>query len=117
MMWSGSHRASGTGMVRRQPPPWPTSRSRNGDGVQHLVNQLELRGHQNAALSDEQTNLLSVAKESLRASRMATQKLLDSISLSDLYSLVLLGSILNGLKDSEQEICGLPLPENAHFRG
>ena len=48
--------------------------------------------------------LLSIAKESLEASRQAVEKLLDSIPLDDNYSLGILGPILGALRDADRDI-------------
>ena len=76
----------------------------NADGVQHLVQQSESTDSKNTAISDDQTMLLTIAKDSLRNSRQAVQKLLDSIPMDDHYSLGVLGPILGALRDAEREI-------------
>ena len=48
--------------------------------------------------------LLSVAKESLRNSRQAVEKLLDSIPRDDHYFMGILGPILAALRDAERDI-------------
>jgi len=76
----------------------------NPDGDQHLVQHSKLTVSKNTANPDSQINLLSIAKESLEASRQAVQKLLDSIPMDDHYSLGILGPILGALRDAEREI-------------
>lgn len=51
--------------------------------------------------------LLSVAKESLRNSRRAVEKLLDSIQRDDNYAMGILGPIRSGLRDAEKAIDGI----------
>ena len=49
------------------------------------------------------TNLLSMAKASLEASRQAVEKLLNSIPLDDHYAFGILGPILVTLRDAERD--------------
>ena len=53
------------------------------------------------------TDLLSIAKQSLEASRQAVEKLLDSIHLDDHYSVGILGPILERLRESERDIVNI----------
>ena len=76
----------------------------NKQGVQHLVQHLGLPDAQDTAFSYEKTTCLTVAMDSVRKSRLAVEKLLGFISLDDHYSLGILGPILAGLNDAEQEI-------------
>ena len=46
--------------------------------------------------------LLSVAKDSVRGSRLDDERLLDSLPLDDHYSMGVLGPILSGLRDLER---------------
>ena len=71
---------------------------------QQIQQQLESMGCQNTAITDEKTTCLTVAMDSVRKSRLAVEKLLGFISLDDHYSLGILGPILAGLNDAEQEI-------------
>ena len=76
----------------------------NADGVQHLVQQSESTDSKNIGFSDDKTMLLSVAKDSLRNSRQAVEKLLNSIPLDDHYAMGILGPILAELRDAEGNI-------------
>ena len=76
----------------------------NKQGVQHLVQQPGLPDAQDTAFSYEKTTCLTVAIDSIRNSRQAVEKLLDTIAKDDYYSMGILGPILAGLRDAEQEI-------------
>ena len=69
-----------------------------------MVQHSESTDSKNTAISDNQTMLLSVAKESLRNSRQAVEKLLDSIPRDDHYAMSVLGPILAALRDAERDI-------------
>jgi hypothetical protein len=71
---------------------------------QQIQQQLELSVSQNTSITDEKTTCLTVAIDSIRKSRLAVEKLLDSISKDDHYSMGILGPILTGLRDAEREI-------------
>ena len=71
---------------------------------QQVQQQLESMGCQNTSTTDEKNTCLKVAMDSVRKSRLAVEKLLGFISLDDHYSLGILGPILAGLKNAEQEI-------------
>ena len=59
-----------------------------------------------------ETDLLAIAKQSIGSSRQAVEKLIDSISLDDHFALGILGPILSGLRDAENEIANLTPPES-----
>jgi hypothetical protein len=61
-------------------------------------------GCQNTSSADEKTTCLTVAVYSVRKSQLAVEKLIGFISLDDHSSLGILGPILAGLRDAEQEI-------------
>ncbi|MCY2977894.1 MAG: hypothetical protein NTU79_04420 [Planctomycetota bacterium] len=71
---------------------------------QQIQQQLESMGCQNTSSADEKTTCLTVAIDSVRKSRLAIEKLLGFISLDDHHSLGILGPILAGLRDAEQEV-------------
>ena len=73
-------------------------------GVQHLVQQLELGGKQNAAFSEGQNKLLAAARESISQSRQAVEKLKDSISNDDRDAKGILGPIVSRLRNAERDI-------------
>ncbi|MCY2984676.1 MAG: hypothetical protein NTY15_13715 [Planctomycetota bacterium] len=79
----------------------------NPNTLEHLRQHSELTDSKNTAFSDGTAILLSIAKESLDASRQAVEKLLDSITPDDHYSLGILGSVLVALRDSERDIGGI----------
>ena len=82
----------------------------NKQGVQHLVQHLGLPDAQDTAFSYEKTTCLTVAFDSVQNSRRAVEKLLDSISRDDHYSMGILGPILSGLRDAEQLIADFIFP-------
>ena len=53
--------------------------------------QSELKDLQNTAIPDEKTMCLTVAIDSVRKSRQAVEKLLETISMDDHYSMGILG--------------------------
>ncbi len=79
----------------------------NEDTPQQIQQQLESTDPQNTAIIDEKTTCLTAAIDSVRNSRLAVEKLLDSIPLDDHYSISILGPILTGLRDAEREIGGI----------
>ena len=46
---------------------------------------------------------LAIAIDSVRNSRLAVEKLLESIAQDDLHSMKVLGPILSGMRDAERE--------------
>ena len=77
---------------------------------QQIPQQLELSVSKNTSSTDEKTTCLTVAIDSVRNSKLAVEKLLDSIARDDQHSLGILGPILSGLRDAEREIAEFNLP-------
>ena len=77
----------------------------DGEGVQHLVQQLESQVKRYTASSDGQTRLLLTAAKAIETSRLTVEKLLDSTHFEDRYTIEVLAGILSALKGLEREIC------------
>ena len=56
---------------------------------------------------ESEGDLLAIAKQSIGASRRAVEKLIHSFPLDDQFTLGILGPILSGLRDAENDINGL----------
>ena len=76
----------------------------NEQGVQHLVQQLELTDTQAEAIPVPRFELLSAAKESIDQSRLAVEKLIAAIPNNDHHTLGLLGSIFAELQNAQDTI-------------
>ncbi len=54
--------------------------------------------------SAPESDLLTIAQQSIESSRRAVEKLIDSIPREDQFTLGVLGPILAGLRDMEREL-------------